>query len=66
MKEAKPEPDLCELFILRVFQVKNDRMDAVGVADEVVVQHVVVLVAGKLPDAQVSNGSKFALKSAIQ
>ena len=51
---------------MRIFQVENDRVDAVGVADEVVVQHVVVLVAGKLPDAQVSNGSKVALKSAIQ
>ena len=47
---------------MRIFQVEDDRVDAVGVADEVVVQHVVVLVARELPDAQVTGWTKVTLK----
>ena len=47
---------------MRIFQVENDRVDAVGVADEVVVQHVVVLVTRELPDAQVTGWTKVTLK----
>ena len=51
-----------ELDVLGILQVENDRVDAVGVADEVVVQHVVVLVTRELPDAQVTGWTKVTLK----
>ena len=36
-------------------------MDAVGVADEVVVEHEVVLVAGELPDADLAHPAEADL-----
>ena len=63
MQKIEPKSDLLELNFLRIFQVKDDGVDAVGVADKVVVQDVVVVMTRKLPNAQVAGGSQVTLKT---
>ena len=63
MQKVEPKSDLLELNFLRIFQVEDDGVDAVGVADEVIVQDVVVVLTRKLPDAQVASGTQVALKT---
>ena len=53
---------MLKLNVVRVLQVEDDGVDAVGVADEVVVEHVVVILTRKFPDAQVSGWTQVTLK----
>ena len=54
MQEVQPISYLSQLNFRFVLNIKNDGMDTVGVANEVVVKHVVIVVAGKLPHRKVS------------
>ena len=47
----QPVSDLRQLDFWPIFDVENYGMDTVGVANEVVVDHVVGFDAGELPDA---------------
>ena len=50
-----------ELFFQRITEIDHQEVDAVDVADEVVVKEVVAGVAGKLPDADVPHGPDGSL-----
>ena len=60
-EEGEPELELLLLVLGGVLQAEDDNVEAVDVADEVVVHEVVVLVAGKLPDAEFATGAQGAL-----
>ena len=62
LKEIEPKPDLLKLNVVRILQVEDDGVDAVGVADEVVVEHVVVVLTRKFPNAQISGWAQVTLK----
>jgi hypothetical protein len=51
LQEVEPISYLSQLDFRFVFHIKNDGMDTVGVANEVVVHHMITLNTGKLPDA---------------
>ena len=61
LEECQPEGDLSYLSTGAVGQAEHDHMDAVGVANEVIIQHVVVVMAGELPDTAVSNSRQIDL-----
>jgi hypothetical protein len=63
LQKIEPKSYLLELNFLRIFQVEDDGVDTVGVADEVVVQDVVVVMTRKLPNAQIASGSQVTLKT---
>ena len=52
MKKVEPKADLSELLLEAIFQIKNYSMNAIGVSYEMIVYHVVISVAGKLPQTE--------------
>jgi len=62
LKEIEPKSDLLKLNFVWILQVEDDGVDAVGVADEVVVEHVVVVLTRKFPNAQISGWTQITLK----
>ena len=61
-QEGEPEGDLPRLLRRRVAQAEEEDVQAVDVADEVVVEEVAVGVAGELPDGHVAGGAKGVLR----
>ena len=60
-EKGEPEVELPLLLDAAVGQVEEDHVLAVDVADEVVVEDVVVGVAGELPDAHLAHGALEAI-----
>ena len=60
-EKGKPEVELPLLLDATVGEVEENEVLAIDVADEVVVEDVVVGVAGKLPDAHLAHGAQGAL-----
>ena len=60
-EKGEPGVELPLLLDAAVGQVEEDDVLTVDVADEVVVEDVVVGVAGKLPDAHLAHGAQGAL-----
>ena len=60
-EKGEPEVELPLLLDAAVGQVEEDHVLAVDVADEVVVEDVVIGVAGELPDAHLAHGAQGAL-----
>lgn len=54
--EVQPVGQLCQLVLLGVSQAEGHQMDAVGVPNEVVIHHVVGLIAREFPQAQITTG----------
>ncbi len=57
-EEVEPKGDLPQLLRGRVGQAKDEQVDAVHVADEVVVQEVIGGAAGELPDGDLAHGAQ--------
>lgn len=53
--EVEPEEQLRPLQLQGIQQGEGDQLDAAGVADEVIVEHVVRLVAGEFPHREFPN-----------
>ena len=49
---------LCYLHAEALGEAEHDDVDAIGIADEVVVEHEVVLVPGELPDADLTHAAQ--------
>ena len=60
-EKGEPEVELPLLLDAAVGEVEEDEVFAVDVADKVVVENVVVGVAGELPDAHLAHGAQGAL-----
>ena len=54
---------MLELIVGATLEIETNDMDAVDVADEVVVEEMVIRLSGKLPHAQFPNSPKGALQS---
>ena len=60
-EKGEPEVELPLLLNAAVGEVEEDEVLAVDVADKVVVENVVVGVAGELPDAHLAHGAEGTL-----